>query len=321
MAKFLATRLVQSLVVLALMSVAIYGLIGLMPGDPIDIAISTDPDLRPDDIARLRALYGLDESWFQRYLAWAGQAIQGEFGYSRLFAARVTDALAEPMGRSIILMGLSLLTGLLIGLPAGMAAGARPHTRLDYTVNLICFAGVAMPAFWLALLVIMLFAVTLQWFPASAVSTDPSFWAQAHHLVLPVLTLGILQAGSVARFMRASIRDALASDHIRTARAKGHSELGVLVNHALRNALIPVVSILALDVGALFSGSLIIEMMFGYPGMGKLLFDAIMGNDYNLALVALLFATALTLSANFLADIAYAAIDPRVSFGRAGNAA
>ncbi len=320
MLRFLATRLAQSLAVLALMSVAIYGLIGLMPGDPIDLAISADPDLRPADIERLRQLYGLDEPWFDRYLAWAGQAIQGEFGYSRLFAAPVVDALAEPMGRSIVLMGLSLLLGLLIGLPAGMAAGAKPHSRLDYTVNLICFAGVAMPAFWLALLVIMLFAVTLQWFPASAVSVDPSFWSQAHHLVLPVMTLGLLQAGSVARFMRAAIRDALAADHIRTARAKGRSEVGVIWHHALRNAMIPVVSILALDVGALFSGSLIIEMMFGYPGMGKLLFDAVMGNDYNLALVALLFATVVTLGANFLADMAYAAIDPRVSFG-GGNQA
>ncbi len=320
MARFFATRLAQSLAVLALMSLAIYALIGLMPGDPIDIAISADPNLRPADIVRLRALYGLDERWFDRYLAWAGQAVHGQFGYSRLFAAPVLDALVEPLGRSMVLMGLSLLVGLAIGLPAGMAAGARPHSRLDYTVNLVCFAGVAMPAFWLALLAIMLFAVTLQWFPANAVSVEPGFWPQAYHLVLPVLTLGILQAGSVTRFMRSAIRDALAADHIRTARAKGRSEIGVLCGHALRNAMIPVVSILALDVGALFSGSLIIEMMFGYPGMGKLLLDAVMGNDYNLALVALLFATGLTLAANLAADIAYAAIDPRVTFGGAAAA-
>jgi len=320
LARFLLTRLVQSLAVLVLMSVAIYGLIGLMPGDPIDLALSADPELTPSDIERLRALYGLDKPWLERYGAWALQAIQGNFGYSRLFAAPVLEALAEPLGRTALLMGMSFLIGVAIGIPAGMAAGARPHSRLDYVVNLLCFAGVAMPAFWLALLMILLFSVTLQWFPASAVSLDPGIGAQLYHLALPALTLGLLQAGGIARYMRAAIRDALSADHIRTARSKGRSELGVLWGHALRNAMIPVISILALDVGALFSGALIIEMMFGYPGMGKLLFDAVMGNDYNLALVALLFATAVTLAANLLADIAYAAIDPRVSFTRLAEA-
>ena len=315
MARFLAWRLGQSLIVLALMSVAIYGLIGLMPGDPIDLALSADPRLTPEDVARLRGLYGLDEPWLQRYLAWAGQALQGEFGYSRLFAAPVLTALAEPLGRTLLLMGGSFLVALLVGLPAGMAAGARPHSRLDYVVNIVCFAGVAMPAFWLALLLILLFAVTLHWFPASAVALEPGLGPQLYHLALPVLTLGLLQAGSIARYMRAAMRDALAADHIRTARAKGLGEGAVIWGHALRNALIPVVSILALDVGGLFSGALIVEMMFGYPGMGKLLFDAVMGNDYNLALVALLFGTGVTLAANLAADVAYAAIDPRVTFG------
>jgi peptide/nickel transport system permease protein len=319
-ARFLATRLAQALVVLALMSVVIYGLIGLMPGDPIDLALSADPNLTSSDIARLRALYGLDKPWLERYWAWATHAVQGEFGYSRLFASPVLSALAEPLGRTVLLMGISFLIGLGIGIPAGLAAGARPHSRLDYAVNLICFAGVAMPAFWLALLMIMLFSVTLQWLPASAVSVDPGIVPQLYHLILPAVTLGLLQAGGTARYMRASIRDALAADHIRTAHAKGLSGFGVLWHHAMRNALIPVVSILALDVGGLFSGALIIELMFGYPGMGKLLFDAVMGNDFNLALVALLFATCVTLAANLLADIAYAIIDPRISFGNMAKA-
>lgn len=320
MARFMLNLLVQSLVVLALMSAAVYGLIGLMPGDPIDLALSADPKLTAADVERLRTIYGLDQPWVDRYLAWAGQALQGEFGYSRLFANSVFAALAEPLGRTVVLMGASFAIGIAIGIPAGIAAGARPHSRLDYTVNLICFAGVAMPAFWLALLMILLFSVTLRWLPASAVSVDPGLGAQLYHLILPAMTLGLLQAGGVARYMRAAIRDALAADHIRTARAKGLSEAGVIWGHALRNAMIPLVSILALDIGGLFSGALIIEMMFGYPGMGKLLFDAIMGNDYNLALVALLFATCVTLAANLVADVLYAVIDPRVSFGRTGDA-
>ena len=296
------------------MSVVIYGLIGLMPGDPIDVALSADPRLTAEDIARLRALYGLDEPWFQRYLAWVGQAVQGEFGYSRLFATPVLSALVEPLGRTLLLMGGSFLVALLVGLPAGIVAGACPQSRLDYVINFVCFAGVAMPAFWLALLLILLFAVTLQWFPASAVALEPGLGTHLYHMALPVLTLGLLQAGGITRYMRASMREALAADHIRTARAKGLGEFSVIWGHALRNALIPVVSILALDVGGLFSGALIVEMMFGYPGMGKLLFDAVMGNDYNLALVALLFGTGVTLAANLAADVSYAAIDPRVTF-------
>ena len=320
MARFLATRLAQSLAVLALMSAAIYGLIGLMPGDPIDLALSADPKLTAEDIVRLRALYGLDEPWLQRYWAWVIQAVQVQFGYSRLFAQPVTSALVEPLGRTVILMGGSFFVAIVIGLPAGMIAGARPHSRLDYIVNLICFAGVAMPAFWLALLLILAFAVNLQWFPASAVALEPGLGPQLYHLVLPILTLGLLQAGGITRYMRAAMREALSADHIRTARAKGLSEFGVIWRHALRNAMIPVVSILALDVGGLFSGALLVEMMFGYPGMGKLLFDAVMGNDYNLALVALLFGTGLTLAANLAADIAYAAIDPRVTFAALSDA-
>ncbi len=320
MLRFLTMRLAQSLAVLVLMSVAIYGLIGLMPGDPIDLALSADPRLTSDDIARLRALYGLDEPWAHRYWAWAIQALQGEFGYSRLFAQPVISTLAEPLGRTLLLMGGSFAVALAIGLPAGMAAGARPHSRLDYVVNLICFAGVAMPAFWLALLLILLFAVHWQIFPASAVALEPGFATQLRHLALPILTLGLLQAGGITRYMRAAMREALSADHIRTARAKGLSEVGVIWGHALRNAMIPVISILALDVGGLFSGALIVEMMFGYPGMGKLLFDAVMGNDYNLALVALLFGTGVTLVANLAADIAYAAVDPRVSFARMSDA-
>lgn len=316
MARFLLTRLAQSLVVLAAMSLVIYGLISLMPGDPIDLALSSDPHMTSADVERLRQIYSLDRPWLERYLAWVGQAVQLEFGYSRLFASPVLQALAEPLGRTILLMGASFLVALLIGLPAGMVAGARPHSRLDYTVNLVCFAGVAMPSFWLALLLILLFAVNLQWFPASATSVDPGLDNQLYHLILPVMSLGLLQAGSIARYMRSAMREALSADYIRTARAKGCSELGVVWSHALRNALIPVVSILALDVGGLFSGALIIEQMYAYPGMGKLLFDAVMGNDFNLALVALLFATGVILLANLGADVAYAAIDPRVNFAR-----
>lgn len=172
-----------------------------------------------------------------------------------------------------------------------------------------------MPPFWLALLLMLLFAVTLGWLPASGVATvgDGSLADRARHLVLPVATLTIASLAGYTRFLRAALIEAMRQDYIRTARAKGNSERRVLLRHALRNALNPVVTVVALSFGSLFSGALITETMFAYPGMGKLIYDAVMGNDYNLALAGLLFATLVTLLSNLAADIAYAGLDPRIS--------
>jgi peptide/nickel transport system permease protein len=173
-----------------------------------------------------------------------------------------------------------------------------------------------MPSFWLALLLILLFAVELGWLPASGIGAagGGGFGDRVRHLVLPVATLSLANLGPYTRFVRAAMRDALAQDHIRTARAKGAGEIRVVIHHALRSALIPLVTILALSCGGLVSGALVTETMFAYPGMGKLVFDAVMGNDYNLALATLLLATATTMAANLVADLAYAWLDPRVSY-------
>ena len=173
-----------------------------------------------------------------------------------------------------------------------------------------------MPSFWLALLLILLFAVELGWLPAGGVQSVgvDRFGDRVAHLVLPVLTLTVLTAGSLLRFTRAAMLEALRQDYIRTARAKGLGPFGVVIGHALRNAMIPVVTVLALNFGALFSGALIVETMFAYLGMGKLIYDSIMGNDFNVALVGLLFATLLTLASNLGADVVYAWLDPRISY-------
>ena len=317
MTRFLLVRLAQALAVLAVMSFLVHALIGLMPGDPIDLAISSDPRLTSADVARLKALHGLDRPLAERYAAWAGAALGGDFGYSRLTARPVLDVLGEALGRTALLMGLAFPVSLALALAAGIAAALNPNRLTDYAVNLLCFAGISAPPFWLALMAILLFSVTLGWFPASAVpaSGDAGISERLRHLVLPVATLAVLSAGAVARHVRAAMREALRQDHIRTARAKGLSRIGTVYRHALRNAMIPVVTVLALDMGALLSGALVTELMYGYPGMGKLLFDAVMGNDYNLALVGLLFATLMTLAANLAADGVYAALDPRIGFG------
>lgn len=315
MIRFLAGRLLQALVVLAVMSFVVYALIGLMPGDPIDLMIGADPDMTSEDAARLREIYGLDRPIVERYAAWLGAALTGDFGYSRLRGAPVLDVLAPALLNTAILMASAFVLSLAIALPAGIVAAVRPYSAADYGINLFAFAGISVPPFWLALLLIMLFAVTLGVLPAGGIGTVGGGVGETlRYAALPVLSLTLASVGGHIRYVRAAMIETLRHDWVRTARAKGLTTRRIVVGHALRNAMIPVVTIIALDFGTLFSGALVTETIFAWPGMGRLTYDAILGNDFNLALVALLFATLVTLVGNFLADVAYVALDPRVSF-------
>jgi len=315
MTRFLLERLLQSLIVLAAMSFLIYWLIGLMPGDPIDLMISSDPRLTPEDAKRLRGLFGLDRSIYERYAAWVTGALGGDLGYSRLYAKPVLDVMIPALGNTALLMGASFVLALLIALPAGIVAAVKQYSRVDYAITL--------PSFWLALLMIAIFSVWLGVLPAGGLPeiaqgfAGGGLWAKfsetLRYLALPVATVTLVTIGDYIRYMRSEMILTLRQDYIRTAYAKGASPKRVVLVHALRNALIPVVTIMALDFGFLFSGALTVEIIFSYPGMGRLIFDAIMGNDFNLALVALLFATALTLIGNLLADLAYSWLDPRIT--------
>ncbi|UYN93422.1 MAG: ABC transporter permease [Enhydrobacter sp.] len=320
MTRYLAARTVEIVVVLAIMSLVVYLLIGLMPGDPIDLMIAGDPNMTSEDRIRLRALYGLDRPLLERYLAWLGQALQGEFGYSRSFGQPVLAVLGPRLVNTLQLAGLAFVLSIAVALPLGMWVAARPRSRADYLVNLLCFAGISAPPFWLALLLITLFAVTLGWLPAGGTAEPGASLAdRLRHLALPVATLALVQLGGYTRFMRGAMIETLRQDYVRTARAKGVPEHRVLWGHAFRNALAPVLTILALSFGGLVSGALITETMFAWPGMGKAIYQAILDNDYNLALVGLLVATFATIAGNLLADLGHAWADPRVSLAGDGR--
>jgi peptide/nickel transport system permease protein len=306
-------RLFQSALVLLVMSFVIYGLIGLMPGDPIDLMIAGDPRLTADDAARLKALYGLDRPWMERWLRWLVQFLQGELGYSRLYARPVAEAMAPALGNSALLMVSAMVLSLAIAIPLGILASLRPGGLLDRLVNLLSFASVSVPVFWLGLMLIVVFAVALGWLPAGGVETvgDGSLPDRLRHMILPVTTLAIAGIGQAARHMRAAMISEAGADYIRTARAKGCGPSRVVLGHQLRNALLPIVTIVALEFGGLFSGALITETVFAWPGMGRLIYEAVMGNDFNLALSGLLLATAMTLTGSILADLAYRRLDPR----------
>ena len=316
MTGFVIARFGQSAVVLAVMSFVIYSLLGLMPGDPIDLMIGANPNVTADDIARLKALQGLDQPLLQRYVNWLGNAVHGEFGYSRMFARPVIDVLLPRLVNSLILMAIALVLAMMIAIPAGVHAARRPGSLTDQVINLFCFAGVSIPPFWLALLLILLFAVNFGALPASGMESigDGSLSDRLRHMILPVLTLSAASIAGYTRHVRAAMIEVLREDYIRTARSKGLVEARVVWRHGLANALLPVVTIAALDFGSLFSGALITETMFSWLGMGKTIYDAVMNNDYNLALIGLLLATAVTLLANILADIVYAWLDPRITY-------
>lgn len=305
MTVFFCKRLLQTLVVLFLMSFLVYFLIGLMPGDPVNMMIASDPHMTAEKAARLRALYGLDQPLVTRYFHWLADALGGDIGYSRLYSAPVLSILWPRLLSTLCLLIPSFILTLLAAIPLGVYAAKKPDSCADKIINFCAFAGISVPPFWMALMLISLFSVTLGLLPAGGTGT-------LAHMILPVVTLSLAGVGGYTRYVRSAMQEELRSDHIKTARAKGCPESRVVWGHAFRGALIPLVTVIALDFGTLFSGALVTETMYSRPGMGKTIYDAIMGNDYNLALVALLFSTAMILAGNLLADIAYLALDPRI---------
>ena len=288
-----------------------------MPGDPIDVMVQSDPNLTTSDAERLKALYGLDKPLLERYKNWLSSALAGDFGYSRIHNRPTLEILVPRLINTTWLMAASLFLSLILAIPLGIYSALHPYSRSDYFINLLALGGISIPVFWLALMLIILFSVSLGWLPAGGMGStgDGGLTDRISHMILPVVTLSIASIGSLTRYVRSAMMEVLRNEYIRTARAKGLSRYKIVYKHALRNAMIPVVTVLALSFGTLFSGALITETMFSYLGMGKLIYDSIIGNDYNLALVSLLFATGLVLTGNLLADLAYAWLDPRISYG------
>lgn len=317
MITFIARRLIESALVLLVVSFVVYALVGLMPGDPIDLMLQSDPSLTSADAVRLKALHGLDRPLVKRWLDWLGRAAQGDFGYSRLYSVPAVMVLGDRLANTLLLMGSSFVLALAIAIPTGVWAAARPGGLLDRVASLVAFVGISVPAFWLGMLLIILFAVELGWLPAGGTASLDGGGPldRARYLALPVLTLTLLTAGIFLRYVRAAMQETLREPFIRTARALGVGEGRILLRHALPHAMLPVTTMIALSFGSLFSGALVVETTFAYLGVGKLIFDAILGSDFNLALLALMLATLVTLLSNLAADLAYAWLDPRISYG------
>ncbi len=312
MSRYLASRAVQTAVTLALMSFVVYLLIGLMPGDPIDMMIAGDPNMKSEDAARLRAVYGLDRPLLERYAAWAWQALQGNFGYSRTYSQPVLAVLWPRLINTFVLAGIAFVIAVAIALPLGIWAASRPRSRIDYLINLFCFGGISTPPFWLALLLITLFAVKLGWLP-------PGMWTGPSSRVLPDIALSFGTIAILARLMRTSMLDVLNQDYIKTARAKGLSSPSIVVKHTVRNAILPVITVLGPVFVNLITGTLVVEQIFVVPGLGKHFVQSIYSNDYTMITGLTIFYAFILVVVLFITDVLYGLVDPRIRLAKGGS--
>jgi peptide/nickel transport system permease protein len=299
--------------ILGVVSVVVFSLIHLTPGDPVRIMLREEAD--PATVATLRHQLGLDRPLPLQYLTWLGRAVQGELGRSIRTNQPVMDAIRQRAPVTLSLAMAALVVALAIGLPAGILAALRRNSVVDVVATLVAIAGVSLPSFWLAILLILVFSVALGWLPPLGwVSPGRDLVAWAQSLVLPAVTLGVAIAAVVMRMTRASLLEVLELEYVRTARAKGLGEHWVVLRHALQNALIPVVTVVGLQAGALLGGAVITETIFALPGVGRLLVDAIFQRDFPIVQGVVLFLAVNFLLVNLLVDLTYAWLDPRIRY-------
>ncbi len=317
MTTYILRRLIQTVAVILLLSYFCFYIMTLMPGDPVELMIQSNPKITSEDIARLRTLYGLDQPAYKRYMNWAGSIVQGDLGYSRTYRIPVSELIGPKLFNTFVLSISSLGLALLIAIPLGVFTALRPGSKLDYLTNFFAFAGISMPSFWLGIILILLFSVWLPLFPAGGTFTiggDAGIFDRSKYLVLPTLSLAYMQIGAFVRYTRSSMMEAMRNDYIRTAKAKGLPRPAVIWKHGFRNALLPLITIITLSFSGVFSGALITESVFAYQGVGKLVLDSIVGNDFNVAMVSFIISVTMVLFMNLIADILYGFADPRISF-------
>jgi peptide/nickel transport system permease protein len=310
-------RAVVALPVLLLVSMLTFFGTLMIPGDDLTTfyGAEIDANITADQITALRHQYGLDKPAPVRYVDWLGRVVQGDFGTSLRAKEPVIDLIRQKLSVSIWFTSITLIFNLGSGIGLGILAGMKPGGKIDMAATTVATWGVATPNFWLAILLILLFSLKLGWFPSAGwVSPLEDPGEAARHMVLPVLALGLFGSASIMRQTRASFVEVMTQDYIRTARAKGVAQRGVVFRHALRNALVPVVTIAAFQVAGLVSGSVLVERVFAIPGMGRLAVDATQNRDFPVIQAIVLLSATMIVVANFLADVAYSIVDPRIRY-------
>lgn len=312
--RYILKRILAAIPVLIGITIIDY-LIMSMAGSPL--AMMQGPRISAEAVEVKAALLGLDKPIYLQYLDWLKQVLSGNLGYSIKSYQPVATIISSHIGSTLLLMSTSLIVGLLIAIPAGIYSAIHRYTKRDYSLVTISFLGTSVPSFFLALILIYFFTVKLGWLPSSGMitpGTGGGFLDVAKHMVMPVIVLAFPIAGSNIRYVRSAMLEVLQQDYVRTARAKGIGRFLVINKHALRNAMIPVVTVIGMQIPMLFGGAVIVEQMFRWPGLGLITMNAILGRDFPVIMGVCLLTAVVVLIANLLTDIIYALIDPNIQF-------
>jgi peptide/nickel transport system permease protein len=318
--RYVIRRVLQMIPIILGISVVVFALLLAAPGDQVDLLISGVPNITPDEVARLKHVYGLDEPVHVRYVKWLDRAVQGDFGWSRTYKERVTSLIFDRLGNTVTLAAGALVLALVVAVPVGIYSALHQYSALDYGATLFTFFGVSVPVFWFGIMLIYVFGVTWHLLPPGGINSAgvapglPMILDRLQYLPLPTLALGLVFMASFTRYTRSSMLEVVRQDFVRTARAKGLPGHVVIRRHALRNALIPLVTVLGVAIPGVLAGAPLTETVFSWPGVGKLLVDSTLGGDYAVAQGIIMFISIMVIAANLLVDVAYGVLDPRIRY-------
>ena len=318
MGTYILRRLLIAVPSLLGISIVLFTVLALAPGDPFE-ELATNPNVPPEVRMALRASLGLDDPVWQRYLHWLTSMFKGDWGFSFISRIDVDTLILQRLPVTIAIIGLSQLLALAIALPVGILAAVRPYSWFDRIASTFAFIGFSLPTFFTGLLFILFFSIYLDWFPfvfqGEIEATGLDWWvAQFKQSIMPIMVLGLFQAASWMRYVRSSVLDVVKLDYVTTARSKGLSERTVIMKHVVRNALIPVVTLIALQLPGLFGGAIVTEQIFRIPGIGSLLIDSILRNDTPVIMAVTFVLSVLVVLFNLIADVLYGWLDPRISY-------
>lgn len=318
MASYLIRRLLIAIPSLLGISLILFTVLALAPGDPFS-EMATNPNVPPEVREAIRNSFGLNDPIMVRYMRWLGAMLHGDWGFSFASRINVDKLILQRVPTTLFVVGTSQIMALCIALPVGIYAATRPYSVFDQIANTLAFVGFSLPTFFTGLLLILIFSVSLDWFPFVYRSDLAAtgwrwYWEMFRQAIMPITVLGLFQAASYTRYVRSAVLDVIRLDYVTTARAKGLGEKTVTLRHITRNALIPVVTLVALQMPAVFGGAIVTEQIFRIPGIGSLLIDAILANDTPVIMAVTFVFACLVVIFNLIADILYGWLDPRISF-------
>ncbi|MBM3645620.1 MAG: ABC transporter permease [Alphaproteobacteria bacterium] len=316
--EYVSRRLLLLIPALFGISIFLFALLAAAPGDPFE-ELATNPAVPPEVRLALREKFGLDDPIWQRYLHWLVAIAQGDWGFSFVSRMDVDTLILQRLPTTLVVIGASQIVAIMVALPVGVLAATRPYSVFDQVANTLAFVGFSLPTFFTGLVFILVFSIQLDWLPFVYRADVPGsgwpwLWTHIKQSIMPVMVLGLFQGGALVRFVRSSVLDVIKLDYVTTARSKGIGERKVLTRHVVRTALIPVVTLIALQLPAVFSGALVTEQIFRVPGIGSLLIASMLANDTPVVMAVTFVSAILVVVFNLIADFLYASLDPRIAY-------